>query len=420
MTLAHERNNQSVPCSPIHTIDMHYRALFLVVVGSIGGWYLLSFWSNPRTSNPQPADSGKPSSGVPTHNSDYSFTPIAPTPVSPDPPGSNPNDQDRLDRLIRSIEQDGRPKRDQGILELRAFLSSNDPRVRLEAATMLYEMKDRSGYATLLELVQSPGRVPGRGGLDLRESAGRTFARYRERWAGDALLSLFERTKSLELKPQALTLRLSGIVPYLHESLRQRTWVDSIEGLAMLEPQSNQPLFRRIADNDQQEPRSRAAAIFGLAMAGDAASLERLIAVVTNPSEALPGNHDDLGLARGNAAAYLTNFRGERVVKVFEDMLTWKKKDGFPGIALVYLRYRYPQNQPSREIVKAGLQPGGEASVALGYTELLRLARLSGDPELIALGRKMDYFTSFRELEVRAGWSNAWIGEILPDWEGDW
>lgn len=396
---------------------MRYRVLLLLVVGSLCGWYLLSFRRTPQTGSPGPSGPEKARSNP--NQPGYSFTPIDPTPVSPDPPGSNPNDQKRLDELIRSIEEDGKPKRDQAILELRAFLRSADPRVRLEAGTMLYEMKDRSGYATLLDLLRNHAKILGRGGLDLRESAARTFARYREHWADHVLLGQYEKTKSLEMWRPALTLRIEGMVPDLHRMLNQRLSPTAIAGLAVLETQSNQALFVRVAGNDETEPQSRAAAVFGLAMTGDAASLERLIAVVTNASEALPGNHEDLGWAREHAATYLTNFRGERVVKVFEDMLTWKKKEVFPAIALVYLRYRYPQNQPSREIVKAGLQPGG-ASLGWSYTTLLRLARLSGDPELIALGKNTDYFTSFRELDVRAGWSNAWIGEYLPDWEGDW
>jgi hypothetical protein len=111
---------------------------------------------------------------------------------------------------------------------------------------------------------------------------------------------------------------------------------------------------------------------------------------------------------------YLTNFRGERVVKTFEEMLTWKKKVGSPSDALVYLRYRYPANQASLEIIKAGLQPGG-GRLGWDYTLLLQLARLSGDPELIALGKTTDYYSAFRELDVRTGWSNAWIGDYLPD-----
>lgn len=342
--------------------------------------------------------------------------PTTPAPISPDPPGSKPNEQRRLDELIRSIEEDGKPPRQQGIVQLRAFLRSSDPRVRLDAARMLYEMKDRSGYQTLLDLLRNPEPVMGRGGIDLRNSAARVFARYREQWASEILLSQYDKTKSLELWRPALTLRIDGMGPFLHESLKQRMWSDSIEGLAVLEPQPNQSLFQRIADNDNMEPEYRAAAIFGLAMSGDEVGLERLIAVATNAKVALPGNDEDRFLAERHAASYLTNFRGERVVKVFEDMLTWKEKR---AAALVYLRYRYPQNKPSREIIKSGLQPGG-ASLGWDYTLLLQLARLSGDPELIALGHKNDYFTSFRELDVRAGWSNAWLGDYLPDWEGDW
>ena len=332
---------------------------------------------------------------------------------------SSGDEQERLADLISGIENAGSPKREQGIKDLRAFLTSTNPQVRYDAARMLYEMKDRNGYGTLLELLRSPDPVPGKGGLDLRHFAAITFARYREHRAGDALLRQYEKTKSLDLWRPALTLRLKGIVPYLHESLKEQMWVDAIEGLAVLDTQNNQALFKRIADNDQASPQKRAAAIFGLAMSGEAASLERLIAVATNGKEALPGNHDDLFLAEWHAATYLTNFRGERVVKVFEDMLTWKDKTVSPSIALAYLRYRYPQNKPSREIIKAGLQPGG-ASLGWDYTFLLQLARLSGDPELLAIGHKTDYNVAFRELDVRAGWSNAWIEHLLPDWEGDW
>ena len=398
---------------------MRYRFLFVVLLGVVGGWWLLSLWNGSQADAPVSPASGKSGSGEPQHSPGYSFTPIAQPPMPSDPPGSNADDQTRLDRLILSIEEDGKPKREQGIVELRAFLQSTDPRVRLDAATMLYEMKDRSGYAALLDLLRSPDRVPGRGGIDLRNSAARTFARYREQWAGEALLNLYEKTKSIEVGPQALVLRLEGMAPYMHEFLKERISAVSLEALAVLETQANIPLFVRIADNDQVDPEARAAAIFGLAKSGDEANLERLIAVATNAKEALPGNHDELWAAQASAAKYLTNFRGERVVKVFEDMLTWKNKEYSPPVALAYLRYRYPKNQPSREIVKAGLQPGG-SSLGWDYTFLLQLACLSGDPELIALGKQTDYFTSFRELDVRAARSNAWLGEILPDWEGDW
>lgn len=339
-------------------------------------------------------------------------------PTQPIPPGSNSAEQERIYSLIRSIGNDGEPKRDQAIVKLRAFLTSGDSQVRVEAGAMLYRMKDRSGYATLLELLRSPVPVPGTRENDLRNRVAREFARYRERQAGEVLLSQYEKTRSTELWQPVLTLRLEGMVPYLHESLKQRMSPSAIAGLAALEPEDNQTLFQRTAADTNAHPRYRAAAIFGLAKGGDAAALERLIAVATNAREALPGNHDDLWRAQQSAATYLTDFRGERVVKVFEEMLTWKDKTVVPSIALVYLRYRYPENKPSREIIKAGLQPGG-ARLGWSYTTLLQLARLSGDPELIALGKQTDRITAFRELDVRAGWSNAWIGHYLPDWEGD-
>ena len=398
---------------------MRIRLLFLLALAGVVGWALYSLWKGSQADASVPPVSGSLGSGDAQHSYGYSFTPMDPAPVPSNPPGSNPDDQRRLERLIQSIEENGKPKREQGIVELRVFLRSGDPQVRLEAATMLYEMKDRSGYATLLDLLKSPARIPGKGGVDLRDSAARTFARYRERWASDALLNLYEKTKSMEVGPPALTLRLEGMVPYLQGFLKERISAVPLEGLAVLESQNNQSLFTQITENAQADPEARAAAIFGLARSGDEASLERLIAVATKPKEALPGNQDDLWSAQAKAAKYLTNFRGERVVKVFEEMLTWKDKDLSPPLALAYLRYRYPRNKPSREIIKAGLQPGG-SSLGWGYTFLLRLAHLSGDPELIALGKKTDYFTSFRELDVRAGWSNVWIGEILPDWEGDW
>ena len=330
---------------------------------------------------------------------------------------ANRGDQERLADLISGIENAGTPKREQGIKDVRTFLKSSDPQVRCDAARMLYEMKDRSGYDTLIEVLRSPDPVLGNGGLDLRHFAARTFARYRERRAGEALLGLYAKTRSHEVGPAASTLRLKGMVPYLHESLRERLWYTSVADLAVLESQNNQPLFKKLADNEEATPKQRAAAIFGLAMSGDEASLERLIAVATNGKEALPGNHDDLFIAEWHAATYLTNFRGERVVKVFEDMLTWKDKSVSPSIALAYLRYRYPQNKPSREIIKAGLQ-ARESSLGWDYTFLLQLARLSGDPELIALGKQTDETTFL--MDVHAGWSNAWIEHMLPDWEGDW
>lgn len=385
----------------------------------VGGWYWFVYRNEPQNGLLSPSGSGKSAAGATAHSPEYRFTPIETKSGSDDPPGANSDDQQRLDSLFRSIELDGKPKREQGIVELRAFLQSKDPHVRLDAATMLYEMKDRSGYSALLALLSSPEPVPGKGGLDLRESAARTFARYREHWADNVLLTQYEKTKSLELASSASILRIDGMVPYLHESLKQRLWVDSLEELAISEPQSNKPLFKQISENEQATPKQRAAAMFGLARSGDQAGLDRLMAVATNAREALPGNHDDAYLAQGRAVTYLTNFRGERMVEFFEDVMAGKYEDSPQSIALVYLRYRYPQNQPSREIIKAGLQPGG-ASLGWDYTLLLRLARLSGDPELITLGKQTDYFTSFRQLDVRAGWSNAWIGDILPDWEGDW
>jgi hypothetical protein len=279
-------------------------------------------------------------------------------------------------------------------------------------------MRDRSGFQTLLEILGSQVPVPGKTGVDLRHMAADEFARYREKGAGEVLLSQYEKTKSSAFGIASRNLRLSGMVLHLHESLKEALWYTSVADLAVLDPQYNQALFKRLAENEEASPKQRAAAIFGLAMSGDEAALDRLIAVATNGREALPGNHDDLYLAEWNAAKYLTNFRGERVVKVFEDMLTWKDKTVAPSIALAYLRYRYPENTPSREIIKAGLQRGGW-KLGWDYTFLLQLARLSRDPELIALGKKTDYFTSFRELDVRAEWSNAWLEHLLPDWEGD-
>lgn len=392
--------------------------LLTLVLILLGVWYLSSDRNASRTGTPVLPGS-KPVAPVETAQSKGTiFTPIPSLSMPPAPPGSNPKDQERLDRLRRAIREDGKPKREQAIVELQTFLQNTDPRVRLEAGEMLYEMKDRSGYATLLDLLRSPEPVPSIIG-DLREVAAGIFAHYRERWPGDVLLSQYEKTRSPEIAAAILTMRLEGMAPYLHEMLQRRTSSTTIEGLAVLETLENQSRFKQIANNTEADPRQRAAAIFGLARNGDAAALDRLIAVAINPRETLPGNHEELWAAKANAARYLRDFRGERVVKVFEDMLTWKNKEFSPPGALVYLRYRYPQNQASREVVKAGLQPGG-SRLGWDFTLLLRLARLSGDPELIALGRNADRITSFREFDVRAGWSNAWIGDYLPDWEGDW
>ena len=304
------------------------------------------------------------------------------------------------------------PSREQDIEELRPFLKSTDPTVRLEAAEMLYVLKDRSGYDVLLEILKGPNDL-------LSHRAARILAKYRERRAGDAILSQYRKTKSLEFWGPLRTLRVEGMLSILHEFLKERMYPDSIEGLAIIDTQYNQGLFRSIADNNEATPRQRAAAIFGLAMGGNPADLERLIAVATNAREALPGNHEDLYLAQRRAVQYLTYFRGERVVKVFEGMLSYTDKEPVNGIALVYLRYRYPQNRLSREILKKGIQPGG-AHIVGDYTLNLQLIRLSGDPALIALGHETDYNVSRKELDGQTGWSNAWIGEYyLPDWEGD-
>src|SRR5947209_8664998 len=98
------------------------------------------------------------------------------------------------------------------------------------------------------------------------------------------------------------------MIPYLHESLKERLWYTSVADLAVLEPPNTQLLFKRLADNEQATPKQRTAAIFSLAMSGDEASLDRLIAVATNAREALPGNHDDAYLAERHAATYRTNF----------------------------------------------------------------------------------------------------------------
>ena len=323
------------------------------------------------------------------------------------------DEQENLKSLIEGINH-GHPKREQAIKDLQPFLKSSDPKVRVNAVEMLYAMKDRSGYETLREILRRPD--PNIATLQVR--AAEIFAKYREHRAGDMILIQYEKTKSVELKPPALTLRLQGMVPHLHESLKQRMWVDSIEGLAVLEPQNNLPLFKRLADNDQVDPEVRAAAIFGLAMAGSEAGMVRLIAVATNGKEALPGNHEDIWVAQGNAVKYLTYFRGERVIKLFESMISPKASGSH--VALAYLRYHYPKNQIARNAVIAGLQPGG-GRLGWDFTLIMQLARLSGDPELLDLGHKADYFTALYELDVRAGWSHARLGEYyLPDWEGDW
>ena len=317
-----------------------------------------------------------------------------------------------LKELCTGIWNRGWPNRERDIEELRPFLKSGDPAVCLEAAEMLYVLKDRSGYDVLLNILEGPNDL-------LSHRAADILAKYRERRAGDAILSQYKKTKSLDLWGPLRTLRVEGMSALLHESLKERMYADSIEGLAVFHPQYNQWLFRQIADNDKLEPEYRAAAIFGLAMGGNPADLDRLIAVATNAREALPGNHEDLFLAQQRAVQYLTYFRGERVIKVFEGMLSYNDKEPVNGIALVYLRYRYPQNKLSRDILKAAIQPGGYNIVA-GYTELLQLIRLSGDPELIALGHETDYLVSHQELDGHKGWSDAWIGEyLLPDWEGD-
>lgn len=327
-------------------------------------------------------------------------------------PKTPQEEQEYVKELCSDIWNRYRPSREEDIEKLRPFLKSTDPTARLEAAEMLYVLKDRSGYDVLLEILRGPNDL-------LSHRAAAILAKYRERRAGDAILRQYTRTKSPDLKGPALLLRVEGMSPYLHESFKQRMWVDSIEGLAVLHPQSNQEFFRSIADNHDLEPECRAAAIFGLAMGGNPADLERLIAVATNAKEALPGNNEDRYLAQQQAVQYLTYFRGERVLQVFEGMLSYTDKKSVNGTALVYLRYRYPQNQLSRDILKKGIQPGGYNIVG-DYTLHLRLIRLSGDPELIALGHETDYNVSRNLLDGQIGFSNAWIGEdYLPDWEGD-
>ena len=326
-------------------------------------------------------------------------------------PKTPQEEQEYVKELCSDIWNRYRPSREEDIEKLRPFLKSTDPTARLEAAEMLYVLKDRSGYDVLLEILEGPNDL-------LSHRAARILAKYRERRAGDAILGQYKKTKSLELGVPLLTLRVEGMSSFLHEFLKERMNAVSIAGLAAIHAQYNQGLFRSIADNHDLEPECRAAAIFGLAMGGNPADLERLIAVATNAKEALPGNSEDRYLAQQQAVQYLTYFRGERVLQVFEGMLSYTDKEPVKGIALVYLRYRYPEHQLSRDILKKGIQPGGYNIVG-DYTLNLQLIRLSGDPELIALGHQTDYNVSRKELDGQTGWSNAWIGEYLPDWEGD-
>ena len=327
-------------------------------------------------------------------------------------PKTPEEEQEYVKELCNGIWNRHGPSREKDIEELRPFLKSTDPTARLEAAEMLYVLKDRSGYDVLLEILEGPNDF-------LSHRAALVFAKYRERRAGDAILSQYKKTKSLELWWPLLKLRVEGMSPFLHESIKKRMNPDSIAGLAVLHAQYNQWLFRSIADNHELEPECRAAAIFGLAMGGNPADLERLIAVATNAKEALPGNQDGLHSAQQSAVQYLTYFRGERVIQVFEGMLSYTDKEPVNSIALAYLRYRYPENQLSRDILKKGIQPGGYNIVG-DYTFNLQLIRLSGDRELIALGHDTDYNVSRNMLDGQIGFSNAWIGEYyLPDWEGD-
>ena len=113
---------QALHPRPTPSHSMNKRNVLLFVLALLGGWLFLSFPRGSHTAAIAPSDSKKADSKEAEHDSGYQFIPIPPAPVVPDPPGTNAGDQQRLASLIRSIEEDGKPGRDQGIVA-RAYAS---------------------------------------------------------------------------------------------------------------------------------------------------------------------------------------------------------------------------------------------------------------------------------------------------------
>lgn len=88
---------------------------------------------------------------------------------------------------------------------IRSYLRHPDPFVRYTAARSLYTAGDRSGYETLIEMVNADQAIL-EGSQDLRVEAAQILAKFREREAASAIIALYGKSKAGGLLSSLATL----------------------------------------------------------------------------------------------------------------------------------------------------------------------------------------------------------------------
>lgn len=267
-------------------------------------------------------------------------------------------------------------KLDEAIPALEACLKFPDPYVRYAAAEALFTVGVRSGYSTLIELVQADEPIEGLG-RDVRIEAAATLAKFRETSAAPAIYELYQRTRSgaliaaLSLLQAEQAPSLVGSRGFFPESSAMRYY--ALNNSTNLIPQIKSTFY------STRRPDVKVASAYALAaMSGSPEAISYLVDVVESGNEPQgQGGYRD-------SVRYLGALQVPQAKETLEAALD-SKDSTTVQVAAVNLIFNQGGSSKVNHMVAAELQ--GEPT-PLGTDLALNLAvQLRGDPAIESAGQ---------------------------------
>jgi len=186
-------------------------------------------------------------------------------------------DKGEISRAFLDVIYSGKWKMKEVIPALQSHLSHPIPFVRCHAAQALYTVGDRSGYSTLVALVQTDGPIAGIGhDQDMRVEAARTLAKFRESDAASAISELYGRTNDGVLL-EALTKLGSSQAASLIQAKGFRAESSAIKYYAGHGMDQFIPQIASVFQNTPKQELKVAAAWALATMSGDQSAIDYLI-----------------------------------------------------------------------------------------------------------------------------------------------
>ena len=327
------------------------------------------------------------------------------------------NDAGEITRAFHGAIYDRFRDMDEALPAVRQYLDHPSPFVRVRAAETLYTAGDRSGYAVLIALVQSPeSQMDGQ--QDLRVKAASVLAKHRETKAIREIRQLYSRTSAGELLSFLATLhaRASEAKRFLFIASSR-----AIENYAQTGATEFVPQLVTTFDTPASQELKNAAAYALARLTGE----QRYVAHLSEAAQPCIDSKPRAGQLSFNDSTKALRYLGSIDHPTAREVLDRALSSG-NQVAIRYGVVNLLFNQPGEHsrAVDVVLNEINHGRTDLGVDLTFHIAAALKDPEVRAAAAEYDRRTGnrfWREYGIRRkGWPiYNWIDDYVEDLRGN-